>query len=46
MIAQVLFPARLGNLTDFGQLTASLIETAYLNAETIRFDAGVRMNKL
>jgi len=42
----IVFPQRLGNGEDFGQLCTAIIETSYLNAETIRFDAGVRMNKL
>jgi hypothetical protein len=40
------FPKRLGTSTDFGQFVTALMEASYLNAETIRFDGGVRMNKL
>jgi NAD(P)-dependent dehydrogenase (short-subunit alcohol dehydrogenase family) len=46
LINTIVFPNRLGTGEDFGQLCSSIIETTYLNAETIRFDAGVRMNKL
>jgi 3-hydroxyacyl-CoA dehydrogenase/3-hydroxy-2-methylbutyryl-CoA dehydrogenase len=37
------FPRRLGTSDEFAQLTQSIIENAYLNGETIRLDAALRM---
>jgi len=41
--ADVLFPKRLGKPEEFAQLAAFIIGAAYLNAETIRMDGGLRM---
>lgn len=43
LAAQVLFPKRLGDPAEFGRLAAFIIESPYLNGETIRFDGGIRM---
>ena len=41
--ADVVFPKRLGSPTEYGALVAAIVETGYLNAETIRLDGGIRM---
>jgi len=46
LIDPTLFPHRLGEGKDFALLCSSIIENEYLNAETIRLDAGLRMPKL
>lgn len=40
---QPLFPKRLGDPAEFGQLAGFLIECPYINGETIRLDAGIRL---
>ena len=39
----VLFPKRLGTPQDYAGLVIAIIETPYLNGETIRLDGGLRM---
>lgn len=39
----VVFPKRLGDPAEYGALVASIVETGYLNGETIRLDGGLRM---
>jgi NAD(P)-dependent dehydrogenase (short-subunit alcohol dehydrogenase family) len=41
--AQVPFPKRLGKAEEYAQLAAFIVETPYLNAESIRLDGGIRM---
>jgi hypothetical protein len=41
--AGVLFPKRLGDAGEFGQLAQQIVENGYLNGETIRLDGGLRM---
>jgi NAD(P)-dependent dehydrogenase (short-subunit alcohol dehydrogenase family) len=41
--AGVLFPKRLGLATEFATLAAELLRNDYMNAESIRIDAGIRM---
>lgn len=41
--AQVPFPSRLGDPSEFGQLVASIVENPMLNGETIRLDGAIRM---
>ena len=41
--AQVPFPARLGKSEEFARLVQAIIETPYLNGETIRLDGAIRM---
>ena len=41
--AQVPFPKRLGRAEEYAQLAAFIVETPYLNAESIRLDGGIRM---
>lgn len=38
-----LFPPRLGEPADFGQLVVSIIENPLLNGEVVRLDGGLRM---
>ena len=38
-----LFPKRLGNPHEFAVMAAHIVQCAYLNAEVIRLDAGIRM---
>ncbi len=42
LVGPILFPKRMGRPDEFGRLVRSLIENDYMNAEVIRFDAGVR----
>ena len=39
----VLFPRRLGYATEFATLALELLSNSYMNAESIRIDAGIRM---
>jgi NAD(P)-dependent dehydrogenase (short-subunit alcohol dehydrogenase family) len=39
----VLFPKRLGRSEEFGTLAIELLTNSYMNAESIRIDAGIRM---
>ena len=39
----VLFPHRLGYSTEFATLAVELLSNSYINAESIRIDAGIRM---
>jgi 3-hydroxyacyl-CoA dehydrogenase / 3-hydroxy-2-methylbutyryl-CoA dehydrogenase len=41
--AITLFPKRLGNPDEFAAMAAHIVRCAYLNAEVIRLDAGIRM---
>ncbi len=43
LIAITQFPKRLGNPDEFAQQAAHIVECSYLNGETIRLDAGIRM---
>jgi len=39
----VLFPKRLGHASEFASLAVELLSNSYINAESIRIDAGIRM---
>lgn len=39
----VLFPKRLGNPVQYGELVAHIAQNSYLNGEVIRLDGGIRM---
>jgi NAD(P)-dependent dehydrogenase (short-subunit alcohol dehydrogenase family) len=41
--AGVLFPKRLGYAGEFASLAVELLSNSYMNAESIRIDAGIRM---
>jgi len=41
--AGVLFPRRLGTSEEFASLAVELLSNSYMNAESIRIDAGIRM---
>jgi NAD(P)-dependent dehydrogenase (short-subunit alcohol dehydrogenase family) len=43
LAADVVFPKRLGDPAEFGSLVAAIVETDYLNGETIRLDGSLRM---
>ncbi|MCB0958092.1 MAG: SDR family NAD(P)-dependent oxidoreductase [Acidimicrobiales bacterium] len=43
LAAGVLFPKRLGQADEFGALAVELLRNSYMNAESIRIDAGIRM---
>jgi NAD(P)-dependent dehydrogenase (short-subunit alcohol dehydrogenase family) len=43
LAADVVFPKRLGDPAEYGALVASIVETGYLNGETIRLDGALRM---
>ena len=40
---EVLFPKRLADADEFATLAEHIINNAYINGETIRFDGGLRM---
>jgi NAD(P)-dependent dehydrogenase (short-subunit alcohol dehydrogenase family) len=42
LVAPIVFPKRMGRPDEFAQLVQTLIENDYMNAEVIRFDAGIR----
>ena len=43
LAAGVLFPKRLGQADEFASLAVELLRNSYMNAESIRIDAGIRM---
>ncbi len=43
LIAITQFPKRLGNPAEFAEQVAHIVTCSYLNGETIRLDAGIRM---
>jgi len=43
LAAQVPFPKRLGMPEEYARLACFIVETSYLNAESIRLDGGIRM---
>jgi len=43
LIATVQFPKRLGEPRDYALLARDLVQNNYLNGETIRIDAALRM---
>jgi NAD(P)-dependent dehydrogenase (short-subunit alcohol dehydrogenase family) len=42
MVAPIVFPKRMGTAAEFAHLVRALIENDYMNAEVVRFDAGIR----
>ncbi|MCY4461782.1 MAG: SDR family oxidoreductase [Albidovulum sp.] len=44
LISAAVFPKRLGNPKEFSRLVRFLIECSYMNGETVRIDAALRMN--
>lgn len=42
LVAPVVFPKRMGQAAEFAHLVRALIENDYVNAETVRFDGGIR----
>ena len=45
LAADVVFPRRLGKPREFARLARFLAECAYMNGETVRIDAGLRLPK-
>ena len=43
LAADVVFPKRLGDPAEFGELVAAIVGNGYLNGETIRLDGSLRM---
>jgi NAD(P)-dependent dehydrogenase (short-subunit alcohol dehydrogenase family) len=43
LAADVVFPKRLGSPAEYAGLVAAIVETGYLNGETIRLDGALRM---
>jgi NAD(P)-dependent dehydrogenase (short-subunit alcohol dehydrogenase family) len=41
--AQVPFPKRMGEPSEFAQLVCQMVENSYLNGETVRLDGCIRM---
>ena len=46
LLADTIWPKRMGEPGEFAALVAHLIENDYMNAEVIRLDGGVRMSNL
>jgi NAD(P)-dependent dehydrogenase (short-subunit alcohol dehydrogenase family) len=40
---QVLFPKRLGHAEEYATLALEMLRNSYFNAESVRLDAGIRM---
>jgi NAD(P)-dependent dehydrogenase (short-subunit alcohol dehydrogenase family) len=43
LATDVVFPKRLGNPAEYGELVAAIVGNGYLNGETIRLDGSLRM---
>lgn len=43
LLKNVVFPKRLGQPADYAALVAHMVENSYLNGETVRIDASLRM---
>ncbi|MCA9678328.1 MAG: SDR family NAD(P)-dependent oxidoreductase [Kofleriaceae bacterium] len=43
LAADVVFPKRLGDPAEYGEMVAAIVGNGYLNAETIRLDGALRM---
>lgn len=43
LATDVVFPKRLGDPSEYGAMVAAIVETGYLNGETIRLDGALRM---
>ena len=43
LAAQVPFPKRLGKPEEYANLACFMVETPYMNAESVRLDGGIRM---
>lgn len=43
LAASVPFPKRLGQPEEYASLVCFMVETGYMNAETVRLDGGIRM---
>lgn len=43
LVSNIQFPKRMGYPSEFGQLAIHMIENSYINGETIRLDAAIRM---
>ena len=43
LIEMAQFPKRMGNASEYALLVRQIVENPYLNGETIRLDAGMRM---
>jgi NAD(P)-dependent dehydrogenase (short-subunit alcohol dehydrogenase family) len=43
LVDKIQFPKRMGLPSEFGRLAIHIIENSYLNGETIRLDAAIRM---
>jgi len=46
LLSQVVYPKRFGEPSEFAHLVAAIIDNKYMNAEVIRFDAGIRFANL
>lgn len=46
LLGSVVAPKRFGLMEEFGHLVTTIIDNKYLNAQTIRLDAGIRMANL
>lgn len=41
--AQVTFPKRLGDPSEYGAMARTIVESAYMNGETVRLDGAIRL---
>ena len=41
--AQVTFPKRLGKPSEYGEMARVIVESPYMNGETVRLDGGIRL---
>mmetsp|Transcript_28882 Transcript_28882/g.56699 ORF Transcript_28882/g.56699 Transcript_28882/m.56699 type:complete len:255 (-) Transcript_28882:52-816(-) len=46
LLTSVVAPKRFGQMEEFAHLVTTIIDNQYLNAQTIRLDAGIRMANL
>jgi 3-hydroxyacyl-CoA dehydrogenase/3-hydroxy-2-methylbutyryl-CoA dehydrogenase len=46
LLTSVVAPKRFGHMSEFAHLVKTIIDNKYLNAQTIRMDAGIRMANL
>ena len=44
LASDIPFPGRLGDVAEFARLAQHIVENAYINGETIRLDAALRMS--
>ena len=43
LVEKIQFPKRMGLPSEFGRLAVHMVENSYINGETVRLDAAIRM---